>query len=145
VLSGTTTVSKLPWHITFLHNSRIAITSGNTREGGERLEFTFPAGSSLELGHGKSASIMPEGRQDTSKQSFNIAALEGVSVLALNPSMKLAKIKVPLLQPGFKEASLKLKVPDSAMTGDSYIFDIAERDAKGQLVGGIRVQVNVLD
>jgi len=38
---------------------------------------------------------------------------------------------------------LKFKVPSNAKNGESYNIDVVERNSKGQMVGGITIQVNV--
>jgi hypothetical protein len=158
VLSGIIPPNKLPWNITFLDRTRIAVESSGTRsEDEEALVFTFPAGSSIEFGREPllsriiasrpmSMGSIDEGQATTAalKPSFNIATVQGVNVLALNSDLESTKVKVPILQAGFKESSLKFKIPENAVPGESYVFDVAERDSKGQLVGGVRLQVNVV-
>lgn len=153
----------LPWRLTFLEEAKIAISSGEARAEEEVLVFTFPRGSSVEVGRGRIADIIaeegleplevPEEGEEIEEEgrawrsvrpAFSIAALEGANVLALNPALSLAKVKVPLAQAGWKESSLKIRIPDNAIPGESYVLDVAERNSKGQLVGGIRLQVNVV-
>ncbi len=152
----------VPWRLTFLEEARIALSLTGQRAEEEGLIFTFPRGSSVEIGRGRIGDLMAEegleplemleGTEESEEEraprpvrpAFSIAALEGVNVLALNPALKLAKLKVPLAQPGWQESSLKVRVPENAVPGDSYVFDVAERNSKGQLVGGVRLQVNVV-
>lgn len=152
----------LPWRLTFLEEAKIAISSGEARAKEEALVFTFPRGSSVEIGRGRIADIMAEESLELMEvleegeemeewralrpagPVFSITALEGTNVLALNPALKLARVKVPLVQAGRRESSLKVRVPDNAVPGESYVFDIAERNSKGQLVGGVRIRVNVI-
>lgn len=152
----------LPWRLTFLEQARIALSPGEARADEEGLVFTFPRGSSVEIGRGRLADLMAEdglaplellnGTAENADEralravrpAFSIVTLEGINVLALNPALKLAAVKVPLPQAGWQEASLKVRVPDNAVPGESYVFDVAERNSKGQLVGGVRLQVNVL-
>jgi hypothetical protein len=152
----------VPWQLTFLEETRIALSSTDTRAGEEGLVFTFPRGSSVEIGRGQIEDLraeeglqpleMLEGTEEMEEErarrpvrpAFSITSLEGVNVLALNPALKLAKVKVPLAQSGWQESSLKVRVPENAVPGDSYVFDVAEQNSKGQLVGGVRLQVNVV-
>jgi hypothetical protein len=152
----------VPWRLTFLEEAKIAFASVGSRAEEDGVVFTFPCGSSVEIGHGRIADLMAEEGlepaellEDTEeieeeralravRPAFSIAALEGINVLALNPTLKLAKVKIPLARPGWQEASLKIRVPENAIPGESYIFDVAERNSKGQLVGGVRLQVNVV-
>lgn len=150
-----------PWRLTFLEETRIALAPAEIRTEEEGFVITFPRGSSVEIGRGRIADLLAEEELESlemeedaeeleeeralraSRPAFSIAALEGINVLALNPASKLARIKVPLTQPGWREASLKVRIPDHAAPGD-YVFDVAERNSRGQLVGGVRLQVNVV-
>jgi hypothetical protein len=151
-----------PWRFTFLEEARIAVSSGERQAEEDGLMFTFPRGSSVEIGRGRMADLAaeegmepPEMLEGTNeivedrplrpvRPSFNIGTLEGINVLALNPALKLAKVQVPLAQPGWQESSLKVRVPENAVVGENYLFDVAERNSKGQLVGGVRFQVNIV-
>lgn len=153
---------EIAWRLTFLEEARIALSAMDVRAEDEGVIFSFPRGSSVEIGRGRLADLgteeglealaMVDGGEEMEEErapqptrpAFSIASLEGVDVLALNPALKLAKVKVPLAQPGWQEFSLKVRVPENAVPGDSYIFDVAERNSKGQLVGGVRLQVNVV-
>lgn len=152
----------LPWRFTFLEEARIALSSREARAEEEGLVFTFPRGSSVEIGRGITSDLMaekgveaPEIMEEAEeivevrapfsiRPHFSIANLEGSNVLAFNPALKLAKVKVPLAQAGWQESSLKIQVPENAVPGESYVLDVAERNSKGQLVGGVRLQVNVV-
>ncbi|HYP52987.1 MAG TPA: S8 family serine peptidase, partial [Pyrinomonadaceae bacterium] len=151
----------LPWRLTFLEEARVALNASGGRDEETPLILTFPQGSSLELGRGSASAQQPAapsgeavavdfpveadagGGARAERNNFSVTTLQNVNVLALNPSLSAASVKVPLEQAGSKESSLKLRVPENARPGDSYVFDVAERDSKGQLVGGIRLQVNV--
>ncbi|MBL8228511.1 MAG: S8 family serine peptidase [Bryobacterales bacterium] len=153
-----------PWRLTFLDEARIAIGGtlppGETRSEQEGVLFTFPRGSSLEVGTGRMADLVseeplpveeigseegePERAPRPVRPAFSIAAVDGIPVLALHPVTKTTSIKVPMARPAVHESVLQIRVPDNAVPGESYVFDIAERNSKGQLVGGVRLQVNVV-
>jgi hypothetical protein len=155
--------SDVPWRLTFLEETRIAMSSGGDRAENDGFVVTFPSGSSVDVGIGRAEVTAPENRIETlalsgesedkeatrastaARPMFSVAALEGRKVLAFNPALKLAKVKVPLARPGFQESSLKIRVPENAVPGDNYIFDVAERNSKGRLVGGVRLQVHVVE
>lgn len=148
----------LPWRLTFLDEARVAVESGGERSDEAPLVFTFPQGATIELGRGSAEPVSAgeggvepvveegAGSADGARAGappFSIASLQGKSVLALNPALGSVAMKVPLAKPGMLESSLKLRVPADARPGDTYVIDVAERDARGQLVGGVRLQVNV--
>lgn len=151
-------VPVLPWRLTFLEETRLALNDSAARDETPPLILTFPQGASLELGQGGAAQqpaggeavaiehpVEPEadGAARDGRASFSVATLQNVNVLAFDPALSVASVKVPLAQAGSKESSLKLRVPDNARRGDEYVFDVAERDARGRLVGGIRLLVRV--
>lgn len=156
--------SARPWRLTFLEEARIAVggalTPDDTRSGQDGVVFTFPRGSTVEVGTGRMADLTaqettlfedsgaeegePERAPRPVRPPFSIAAVDGVQLLALHPVNKTTSIKVPLARPALHESVLQVRVPDNAVPGESYVFDIAERNSKGQLVGGVRLQVNVV-
>jgi hypothetical protein len=152
---------RLPFRVTFLEEARIALSSQESRAEETSLVFTFPRGASVEIGRGRKSDLLAteeaepvdifdeeeteDGRARAQRpQAFSIAAFDGVKLLALNPALKTANIKIPLGLGAQKQSSLKIKVPDNAVPGESYVYDVAERDSRGQLVGGVRLQVNVV-
>ena len=155
----------LPWRLTFLEEARVALNAAGARTEETPLIFTFPQGSSIELGRGNAAQQQPAGTETAGhaepevsavdfpleeedgardeRANFSVVSLQGMSVLALNPALSAMTVKIPLAQVGSKESALKFRVPQNARAGDSYVFDVAERDGQGRLVGGVRWQVNV--
>ncbi len=79
------------------------------------------------------------------KPDFQVADLQGTKVLALNPSLSLNKINIPVLKAASQESALKMQVPTDAKAGEEYIFEVAQRDAQGLLVGGVSLQINIID
>ncbi len=148
----------LPWRLTFLDEARVAVESGEARSDEAPLVVTFPQGASVEIGRGSAEAISAGGEAVAQEPGgagepgdgarggpapFSVASLKGTNVLALNPALSSAVMKVPLAKAGVTESSLKLKVPANARPGDSYVIDVVERDSGGRLVGGVRLQVNV--
>ena len=163
---------KVPWKFTFLDTSKIIFSpkfmqreeednDGDTNN----LMFTFQPGSSIEMGSEastefeeditefeeerefefSSVSALPFVRP-TKKPTFEIAKLSGANVLALKSTTNVNKIQIPMLKSGIKgqkDAAIKIAVPKNAIVGESYNVDVVERNSKGQIVGGITIQVHV--
>jgi hypothetical protein len=159
---------KQPLRLTFLDEARIAVSTGEGRADDLSFVFSFPANSVVEVAQALNSALpvtnqlQPVGLgQDALPQldgfpkrppigqpqapSFSLAKFDGVNVLALSPSLKQAVVNVPLLEAGPKESSLTLEVPKEARAGDSLVFDMTQTNARGQVVGGVRLQVNVID
>jgi subtilisin family serine protease len=151
-----------PWRVTFLEEARIAVSAGQGRAEGEALVFDFPRGSAVEIGRGRMEEIMADegldgldewvdedgegnGRAVDRRPSFEVTQLDGVNVLALLPRPKGATIRIPVGKAGRRSSSLIVDVPKSAVPGEQYVFDVAGRTAAGRLVGGTRLQINVVD
>jgi uncharacterized membrane protein len=54
-------------------------------------------------------------------------------------------VPLPLEAGEPKSMALDVTVPRDAVVGDTYEFQVAQRDAKGRTVGGVTLRVNVVD
>jgi hypothetical protein len=157
----------LPFKMTFLSETRIALSRGDTRADDLSLVVTFPPNSVLQIGSAPFGDLVnpqpggtvlqpqvpgnvPDigafpGVVQPQRPAFTVADLQGTNVLALDPALQLAKVDIPIADVKVHDSLLKLQVPESARPGETLTFDVAETTAAGELVGGVRVQVNVID
>ena len=142
-----------PFRVTFLEEARIAVSSDLSQEQAETVIFNFPRGSSVEIQRGSVTDLSdtePFSTDDTAgaRQTvpgFSVRPVNGLPVFAMNPMLKQAKLSIPLNRPGWQESDLKIQVPPTATKGDRYEFDVVQRNAQGQMIGGVRLQVNIID
>jgi hypothetical protein len=154
---GVPGVNRLPFRMTFLEEARVSLSSGTERENGESLLLTLPANSTIELG--APAPIAPsqtpsddralyeepqieaDGRAE---RPFSLATINDRPALLLNPSLKQVAINLPAGQAEEQESTLAVDVPPTAKPGDSYVFDVEQRDGQGVRTGGVRLRLNVV-
>lgn len=160
----------MPLKLTFLEEAKIAI-GGEGRGDEMPVALTFPRGSSVEIGRG----LLPEtgeamtiteeeldaGMSETEEileepgraaltpiaaaKGFALAKLEGKTMVAMKPNMTSALLRVPSFGGGLKDAALKFRVPENARVGDTWVLDVAQRDMRGRLLGGVRFRINVVE
>jgi hypothetical protein len=142
-----------PLKLTFLDPAKVALSSGALgREDDDVLYFEFPRGSSVELGRGRMDELvgdaddsLEDGEWRAARPAFELAEVDGSPMLALTQGLESAKVRVPHFTDGRIPSSLVVDVPKSAIPGETYVFDVAERTAGGELVGGARLEVRVVD
>ncbi|MBI4766293.1 MAG: S8 family serine peptidase [Deltaproteobacteria bacterium] len=79
--------------------------------------------------------------QSTGLTSVELVDPNGRNFFDLRPNLGLRTGQIQA--GGWKKASLNLKIPPGT-TGQSYDIDIAQKNGKGQLIGGLRLRVNII-
>jgi thermitase len=135
--------------VTFLDPAKISIAASGAREDASPIVVSFPRGSSVELNSADAGAATVS--DDTSSPAdraqqpqFSISTIDKIPVIALNPALTNAQLRVPVLKPVSVESALHVDIPANAVKGDTYIYDVAARDARQQLLGGVRLQINIL-
>jgi len=135
--------------VTLLDPAKISIAASGAREDASPIVVSFPRGSSVELNSADAATAAVS--DDTSatsdraqKPQFSISTIADTPMISLNPALTNPQVRVPVLKPGSVESALHLDIPANAVKGDTYIYDVAARDARQQLLGGVRLQINIL-
>ncbi len=154
---GVPGVNRLPFRMTFLEEARVSLSAGAERDNAESLLVTFPAHSTIELGAPAPAPPNPgqsddralyeEPQPDADERAarpFSLSAINDRPALLLNPALKQVSINLPAGQAEEQESTLAIDVPQNAKPGDSYVFDVEQRDGQGVRTGGVRLRINVI-
>lgn len=135
--------------LTFLDAAKVAIQAPGTRDDDSSFVVTFPRGSSVELNRGDvAAPDAGEGIEDDERallaNSISFAKIGGQVLLKLNEKLQSALVRIPVQKPARREAALRVEVPENAAKGDVYVIDVGAKNSRGQLVGGVRLQIEVV-
>jgi hypothetical protein len=127
--------------VRFLEPSRIEV-GGLGVEAGVRLNLARH--SSLDLAPGGDGGAHDGGGGDLGEVDADLVEDErGTPMLALRPGLSPG-FPLNLPERSTHTFGLKVTVPPGANPGDKINLDLVQRDARGTVVGGIAIQVNVV-
>jgi hypothetical protein len=125
--------------IRFLDSARVEIKQGSAKA----VRLNLERGSTLDL-----ETALEEG--GTSDLDFAEEMLDakpvtdqaGISTVAIAPGI-LGRLPISLLPRSPVEVGLKLQVPANTKAGDVIDVDVVQRDSRGNVIGGVAMQVRV--
>ena len=126
--------------IRFLDAARVEINQGTSRA----VRLNLGRGSSLDLdtvagGEKPSDPGFEEAMNDTKP----VTDASGITTVAVRPGL-IDRIPVILQPRNPVEVGMKFRVPPEAKAGDAIDVDVVQRDAKNNIVGGVTMQIKVV-
>ena len=132
-------VAPPPPTIRFLDSARVEITQGTAKA----VRLNLGRGSTLDL----ETALEEQGTSglDLGEEMLDAKPVldqTGISTVAIAPGI-LGRLPISLLARTPVEMGMKFQVPANTKAGDVIDLDVVQRDSKGNVIGGVAMQVRV--